>query len=196
MKVTSAKLFISKHKAIAILSAIVIAESVYIGNMVVNHKAVPITENIPTRENVVTTLDKHSTQPTSQPSVDEIGRLIAPAVGQDLVGTQIPYSMPNVEYELPVITNIPLPIIPNSVAPTDSGQPLPTINDFNETKTVDNSFDSISADNGLHNSISERGKRISEMQSYADGRIAYIGGDGLAFDHENIADMNENIQIQ
>jgi len=196
LKFSSAKLFTRKHKAIAILSAIVIAESIYIGNLAVNHKTEPITENIPIKENVVTTLDKHSTQPTSQPSVDEFGRLIAPAVGQDLVGTQIPYSVQNIEYELPVITNVPLPIIPNSVAPTDSGQPLPIMNDSNETKTADDNFDSISADNGLHNSISERGKRISEMQSYADGRIAYIGGDGLAFDHENIADMNENIQIK
>ena len=196
MKFSSAKLFTSKHKAIAILSAIVIAESIYIGNLAVNHKTVPITGNIPIKENVVTTLDKQSTQPISQPSVDEFGRLIAPAVGQDLVGTQIPYSVPNVEYELPVVTNAPLPIIPSVIAPTDFGQPLPIMNDFNETKTAENNFDSFSADNGLHNSISERGKRISEMQSYADGRIAYIGGDGLAFDHENIADMNENIQIK
>lgn len=195
MKFSSAKLFTRKHKAIAILSAIVIAESIYIGSLAVNRKTEPITENIPTRENVVTTLDK-TTQPISQPSVDEFGRLIAPAVGQDLIGTQIPYSVPNVEDELPVVTNAPLPIIPSVIAPIDSGQPLPIMNDSNETKTADDNFDSISADNGLHNSISERGKRISEMQSYADGRIAYIGGDGLAFDHENIADMNENIQIK
>jgi len=195
LKFSSAKLFTRKHKAIAILSAIVIAESIYIGSLAVNRKTEPITENIPTRENVVTTLDK-TTQPISQPSVDEFGRLIAPAVGQDLIGTQIPYSVPNVEDELPVVTNAPLPIIPSVIAPIDSGQPLPIMNDSNETKTADDNFDSISADNGLHNSISERGKRISEMQSYADGRIAYIGGDGLAFDHENIADMNENIQIK
>lgn len=183
MKFTLLKFFLSKHKAVVILSAVVLAESIYIGNLIVSHKDVTTNTNHSTREKVVTIKDNQSSQSIKQPSVDEFGRLITPASGQNLIGTQIPYSVPSAEYvPLPTVT-LPLPIIPSAVAPTDYSQPLPTMNDFNEIENADNNFDSFSADNGLHNSISERGKRISEGQSYADGRIAYIGGDGLAFDH-------------
>jgi hypothetical protein len=88
---------------------------------------------------------------------------------------QIPGAFPR-----PNLPSIPLPAIPNAVQGMETPQPGPAMpagtSNGAGVKGV------LTSPEGKNMAIMGDGKVVSEGDTYQDGRIAYIGGDGVSFD--------------
>jgi hypothetical protein len=83
---------------------------------------------------------------------------------------QIPSAMPR-----PNVGAVPLPAIPGASNPGTA--PSPQMQDTSSVKGV------ITSSNGSDSiAIMGDGKVVSEGDTYRDGRVAYIGGDGIKLD--------------
>lgn len=88
-------------------------------------------------------------------------------------------------------SNIPLPVIPNYnpgnyQTPTQPSMPVGKPNALPQPPASSVTVQGIgTGNNGSNIAILSDGRVVSEGDTYNDGRISYIGGDGITFDNGN-----------